>query len=46
MRKLMDRADQSMYAQKRRKSNCVPLAAKTRGRSQPLLRVSYGRMMQ
>jgi diguanylate cyclase (GGDEF)-like protein len=46
MRKLMDRADQSMYAQKRRKSNCFPLAAKIRGRSQPLLRVSYGRMMQ
>ena len=46
MRKLMDRADQSMYAQKRRKSNCVPLAAKIRGRGRPLLRVSYGQMMQ
>ena len=48
MRKLMDRADQSMYDQKRRRSNCVPQTAKIRSRSQPLLPVknSYGHMTQ
>ena len=48
MRKLMDRADQSMYEEKRRKAKSVPRTAKTRGRGQPLMAVknSYGRMMQ
>jgi len=47
MRKLMDRADQSMYEEKR-KSKCVPQTAKIRGKSQSLLpaKNSYGRMMQ
>jgi len=36
MRKLMDRADQSMYDEKRRKAKGVPRTAKIRGRSRPL----------
>ena len=48
MRRLMDRADRSMYEQKRRRSKSVPQAVKIRGRGQPLLPVKnlYGRMMQ